>query len=85
MEWIIAVGNALGGPAKAEAFMRGRGISFILKSMKIDFKRPVTFPDTVSNYACLLAYCYLFVQRLHQSIAPYRPSNDQSERISDRI
>jgi hypothetical protein len=41
------VGNLIGGPAKAEDFIRGKGVSLILKSIKVDFRRPVTYPDTV--------------------------------------
>lgn len=29
--------------------VKGQGVSLILKSLSIKFKRPVTYPDTVSN------------------------------------
>jgi acyl-CoA thioesterase FadM len=48
IRWISSVGEELGGPAQADAFVRGRGVSFILKSIQIDFRRPVQYPDTVS-------------------------------------
>ena len=43
------MGNELGGPSRGEAMMNGQGISLILKSMELQFRRPVTYPDTVSN------------------------------------
>lgn len=42
-----AVGNELGGPAKADAMIKGHGISLILKSLSINWKYPVVFPDTL--------------------------------------
>jgi hypothetical protein len=45
--WMRHVGNLIGGSAKAEGFIRGKGVSLILKSIKVDFRRPVTYPDTV--------------------------------------
>ncbi|KII86070.1 hypothetical protein PLICRDRAFT_44529 [Plicaturopsis crispa FD-325 SS-3] len=47
MKWITAVGDDLGGPERATAMLKGKGVSFILKSLSIDFKRPVTYPDTL--------------------------------------
>ena len=44
---MTSLGNELGGPSRAEAMIQGRGLSMILKSIKVQFKRPVTFPDTV--------------------------------------
>lgn len=49
MKWITAVGDDLGGPERATAMLKGKGVSFILKSLSIDFKRPVTYPDTVRS------------------------------------
>ena len=43
----MALGNAMGGPEKAQAMSKGQGVSLILKSLSINFKRPVTYPDTV--------------------------------------
>ena len=45
----MALGNAMGGPEKAQAMSKGQGVSLILKSLSIKFKRPVTYPDTVST------------------------------------
>ena len=44
------MGNELGGPSRGKAMMDGQGISLILKSMELQFRRPVTYPDTVSNF-----------------------------------
>ncbi|KAH7905064.1 HotDog domain-containing protein [Hygrophoropsis aurantiaca] len=47
MEYLIAVGNALGGPERARAMLSGKGVSFILKSISVNFRRPVVYPDTL--------------------------------------
>ncbi|EIM84325.1 uncharacterized protein STEHIDRAFT_82241 [Stereum hirsutum FP-91666 SS1] len=47
MVWINAVGNTLGGPEKANGMLSAKGISFILKSIEVKFRRPVRFPDTL--------------------------------------
>jgi len=52
----MSLGNAMGGPEKAQAMSKGQGVSLILKSLSINFKRPVTYPDRVSAPT---------VQRLH--------------------
>jgi len=46
----MSLGNAMGGPEKAQAMSKGQGVSLILKSLSINFKRPVTYPDTVSDH-----------------------------------
>ena len=56
IRWISSIGEELGGPAQADAFLRARGISFILKSIEVNFRRPVQYPDTVS-----LDFTYLSV------------------------
>ena len=48
IEWVMMLGNEMGGPEKAQAMVKGQGVSLILKSLSIKFKRPVTYPDTVS-------------------------------------
>ena len=48
IRWITSIGEELGGQAQADAFLRARGISFILKSIKVNFRKPVQYPDTVS-------------------------------------
>ena len=44
------MGDELGGPSRGKAMMNGQGISLILKSIELRFRRPVTYPDTVSNF-----------------------------------
>ncbi|KAG0691960.1 hypothetical protein DFH29DRAFT_883340 [Suillus ampliporus] len=45
--WCMAIGKALGGEERVKAILAGQGVSFILKSVNVNFKRPVTFPDTL--------------------------------------
>ncbi|KAH7105914.1 Thioesterase/thiol ester dehydrase-isomerase [Auriculariales sp. MPI-PUGE-AT-0066] len=47
MKWLASIGNELGGSDRARLFMEGRGVSLILKSIEVSFKRPVTYPDTL--------------------------------------
>ncbi|KAG8221104.1 Thioesterase/thiol ester dehydrase-isomerase [Butyriboletus roseoflavus] len=47
MHWVIKVGNLLGGEKRAQAMLAGQGVSLILKSINVNFRRPVTFPDTL--------------------------------------
>jgi len=47
MQWVIALGNLLGGKERAQAMLAGQGVSIILKSINVNFRRPVTFPDTL--------------------------------------
>jgi hypothetical protein len=47
MKWMMALGEELGGPSKAQAMLDGIGVSLILKSIEINFRRPVTYPDNV--------------------------------------
>ncbi|KAI0034471.1 hypothetical protein K488DRAFT_45408, partial [Vararia minispora EC-137] len=47
MQWISAVANELGGPEVAGKMLNAKGVSFILKSIEVKFRRPVTFPDTL--------------------------------------
>lgn len=41
------LGQAAGGPSAASDIISGRGVGLILKSISVDFKRPVVYPDTV--------------------------------------
>jgi acyl-CoA thioesterase FadM len=43
----MSVADELGGTARVQEIMKGQGVSFILKSISVQYKRPVTFPDTV--------------------------------------
>lgn len=42
-----SLGHEIGGPEKADAMIKGRGVSLILKSISLNYKRPVTYPDTL--------------------------------------
>ncbi|KAG6832777.1 hypothetical protein H0H87_000430 [Tephrocybe sp. NHM501043] len=43
----MSFGRELGGESRAEAMIKGKGVSLILKSIDVRFRRPVTFPDTL--------------------------------------
>ncbi|KAG2143794.1 HotDog domain-containing protein, partial [Suillus bovinus] len=47
MVWLMALGKVLGGEDRVKAMLAGQGVSLILKSANINFRRPVTFPDTL--------------------------------------
>ncbi|KAF8184454.1 Thioesterase/thiol ester dehydrase-isomerase, partial [Pholiota molesta] len=47
IKWMMTLGTELGGPARAKAMISGKGISLILKSIDVKFRRPVTYPDTL--------------------------------------
>ncbi|KAF9068414.1 hypothetical protein BDP27DRAFT_1364136 [Rhodocollybia butyracea] len=47
IHWMVHLGQRLGGPSKAEALLKGKGISLIIKSLNINYRRPVTYPDTL--------------------------------------
>jgi acyl-CoA thioesterase FadM len=47
MVWLMALGKVLGGEERVKAMLAGQGVSLILKSANINFRRPVTFPDTL--------------------------------------
>lgn len=47
IHWMRSLGEELGGPEKAKAMISGKGVSLILKSIEVKFRRPVTYPDTV--------------------------------------
>ncbi|KAG6849474.1 hypothetical protein H0H93_008143 [Arthromyces matolae] len=47
MKWVMSIGHELGGQSKAEAMIKGQGVSLILESINVRFRRPVTFPDTL--------------------------------------
>lgn len=46
---MASLANEIGGPTRAEAMLRGKGTSLILKSIEIKYRRPVTYPDTVRS------------------------------------
>ncbi|THH16688.1 hypothetical protein EW146_g3991 [Bondarzewia mesenterica] len=47
MHWISAIGHKLGGQDRAQKMLSAKGVSFILKSIEVNFRRPVRFPDTL--------------------------------------
>jgi len=47
MKFTTALGEEVGGLEKGKDMLEGRGISIILKSIEVKFKRPVTYPDTL--------------------------------------
>ncbi|KAG2033817.1 Thioesterase/thiol ester dehydrase-isomerase [Suillus americanus] len=47
MMWLMAFGKVIGGEKRAKAMLAGQGVSIILKSANVNFRRPVTFPDTL--------------------------------------
>ncbi|EIW59770.1 Thioesterase/thiol ester dehydrase-isomerase [Trametes versicolor FP-101664 SS1] len=47
IHWMRALGAELGGPARADAMIKGKGVSLILKSVSLEYRRPVVFPDTL--------------------------------------
>jgi acyl-CoA thioesterase FadM len=49
----MALGREIGGPDKANALIKAQGVSLILKSIAVKFRRPVTYPDTVCLYSLL--------------------------------
>jgi hypothetical protein len=44
---MTSLGHELGGPEKVAAMLKAQGVSLILKSIEVKFRRPVTYPDTV--------------------------------------
>lgn len=50
------MGNELGGPEKARAMLKAQGVSLILKSIEVKFRRPVTYPDTVRRLSVISKY-----------------------------
>ncbi|TFY81438.1 hypothetical protein EWM64_g2579 [Hericium alpestre] len=47
MKWIHAVGESIGGPERARMMLDAKGVSFILKSIEVKFRRPTRYPDTL--------------------------------------
>ncbi|KZP01858.1 Thioesterase/thiol ester dehydrase-isomerase [Calocera viscosa TUFC12733] len=41
------LGEEVGGAKRAQDMMQGKGVSIILKSIDVRFRRPVTYPDTL--------------------------------------
>ncbi|KZT55263.1 Thioesterase/thiol ester dehydrase-isomerase [Calocera cornea HHB12733] len=47
MRFTQRMGEEIGGLKTAKDMMEGRGVSIILKSIDVRFRRPVTYPDTL--------------------------------------
>ncbi|PPQ99244.1 hypothetical protein CVT26_014100 [Gymnopilus dilepis] len=47
IQWMRSLGEELGGPERARAMIDGKGVSLILKSIEVRFRRPVRYPDTL--------------------------------------
>ncbi|EMD39096.1 hypothetical protein CERSUDRAFT_112789 [Gelatoporia subvermispora B] len=47
IQWMQALAREIGGPQREAAILRAKGVGLILKSISIDYKAPVTFPDTL--------------------------------------
>ncbi|GBE86682.1 hypothetical protein SCP_0905620 [Sparassis crispa] len=47
IQWMCSLGEELGGPDAVAAMLAGRGVSLILKSLSLHYKRPVVYPDTL--------------------------------------
>jgi len=48
IKWMMSLGEEIGGLNKAKAMINAEGVSLILKSIQVQFRRPVTYPDSVS-------------------------------------
>lgn len=47
IKWMMSLGDELGGPERARAMISAQGVSLILKSIEVQYKRIVTYPDTL--------------------------------------
>ena len=47
IKWMRSLGHEIGGKEKVDAMVKGKGVSLILKSVSLNYKRPVTYPDTL--------------------------------------
>ena len=50
IKWMMSLGEELGGPERAKAMINAQGVSLILKSIEVQYKRIVTYPDTVRPF-----------------------------------
>jgi hypothetical protein len=83
VHWLASFGRELGGPEKAEAMVKGQGVSLILKSMEIRFRRPVTYPDTVGCPRTLV-FEGRVLRTWQQLLIGYMPIPPPSDDINDR-
>lgn len=47
IEWMVSLAREIGASQRVADMLAGRGVSLILKSISIDYKRPVVYPDTL--------------------------------------
>ena len=64
IKWMMSLGDELGGPERARAMINAQGISLILKSIEVQYKRIVTYPDTVRPFSPALAPLLLQTPKL---------------------
>ena len=77
------MGDELGDPSRGKVMLNGRGISPILKSIELRFRRPVTYPDTVSTFNptslripdCILIYIIVAVNWIPPTTSYNRPGS----------
>jgi len=51
MKWLESLAERAGGTQRRDKMLAGKGISLILKSVSVRYKRPVTYPDTLLVFA----------------------------------
>jgi len=56
---MVSLGEEMGGASKAKAMLNAQGISLILKSIDVQFRRPVTYPDTVCRTLFLDSHLHI--------------------------
>jgi len=75
---MASLAQEAGGQEAARNLLTGKGIGLILKSISVDFKRPVVYPDTVcSRFSSLMTLPVKYFQ-LFISHRP-RPTDPPSE------
>ncbi|PFH50932.1 hypothetical protein AMATHDRAFT_3450 [Amanita thiersii Skay4041] len=47
IRWMKSIAEELGGPEGASDMIKAKGVALILKSIAVQFRRPVTYPDTL--------------------------------------
>ena len=57
---MMSLGDELGGPERAKAMINAQGVSLILKSIEVQYKRIVTYPDTVRPFSPALQFHFAY-------------------------
>ncbi|KAJ3905985.1 Thioesterase/thiol ester dehydrase-isomerase [Lentinula edodes] len=81
--WMNHLGHRLGGPDEAEALRKGKGISLIIKSLNVNYRRPVTYPDTYLRSSFSQNFIVQFSPQLLISHKPVPPT--QSAQLSNSV